>query len=206
MTCEGTDDSTCGLEGGALVIDNDSSTLNNNTFSDNTITCNSSTCNVFGSSIFVDEGSEAIDMLNTIVDNDPGVVVPNCSGSINDDGNNLQFPGSSCGGTIATADPMLGPLDDNGGITQTKAISEDSPAFNEGNNATCEATDQRGVVRPQEIICDIGAYELIPSDEPPLPPSGPIVIIPTMGQWAMIFTSIILGLFAVIILRRKEKS
>jgi len=35
------------------------------------------------------------------------------------------------------------------------------------------------------------------------PPSGPIVIIPTMGQWGMIFAAIILGMFAVIRLRRK---
>jgi len=38
---------------------------------------------------------------------------------------------------------------------------------------------------------------------PPEPPSGPIVIIPTMGQWGMIFAAIILGMFAVIRLRRK---
>ena len=42
-------------------------------------------------------------------------------------------------------------------------------------------------------------------DEPE-PPSGPLVIIPTMGQWGMIFASIILGVFAVIALRRRIKS
>jgi len=34
-------------------------------------------------------------------------------------------------------------------------------------------------------------------------PSGPIAIIPTMGQWGMIFATIILGIFAVVALRRR---
>jgi len=40
----------------------------------------------------------------------------------------------------------------------------------------------------------------------PEPPSGPLVIIPTMNQWGMIFASIILGIFAVIALRRRTES
>jgi hypothetical protein len=35
------------------------------------------------------------------------------------------------------------------------------------------------------------------------PPSGPVVIIPTMSEWGMIFATIILGMFAVLRLRRK---
>jgi hypothetical protein len=37
-------------------------------------------------------------------------------------------------------------------------------------------------------------------------PSGPITIIPTMGQWGMILATIILGLFAVLKLRRRTES
>lgn len=38
----------------------------------------------------------------------------------------------------------------------------------------------------------------------PLPQeSGPLVIIPTLSQWGMIFAAIILGMFAVLRLRRK---
>lgn len=44
---------------------------------------------------------------------------------------------------------------------------------------------------------------VVPPQPTPEPPSGPIVIIPTMGQWGMIFATIILGIFAVIRLRRK---
>ena len=42
-------------------------------------------------------------------------------------------------------------------------------------------------------------------DEPP-PPSGPIVIIPTMGQWGMIIATILVGFFAVVALRRRKES
>jgi hypothetical protein len=51
-------------------------------------------------------------------------------------------------------------LEYNGGKTLNQAIPIDSPATNHGDNATCEATDQRGVIRPQDGACDIGAYEL----------------------------------------------
>jgi len=40
----------------------------------------------------------------------------------------------------------------------------------------------------------------------PEPPSGPIVIIPTMGQWGMVIASVILGFFAIIRLRRIKDS
>jgi CSLREA domain-containing protein len=58
-----------------------------------------------------------------------------------------------------TGDPMLGPLADNGGPTLTLALQLGSPAIDAGDDATCEATDQRGADRPLGAHCDIGAYE-----------------------------------------------
>ncbi len=62
--------------------------------------------------------------------------------------------------------PLLGPLANNGGPTQTHALLAGSPAIDAGNPATpgsggnaCEATDQRGYARPAGLACDIGAYE-----------------------------------------------
>jgi len=52
---------------------------------------------------------------------------------------------------------------DNGGPTKTMALSASSPALDAGDDATCEATDQRGVSRPQGSHCDIGAFELEPA-------------------------------------------
>ncbi len=43
------------------------------------------------------------------------------------------------------------------------------------------------------------------ADECP-PEPGPTVIVPTMGQWAMIITALILGFYAVLRLRRKTES
>jgi PKD repeat protein len=63
------------------------------------------------------------------------------------------------------ADPLLGPLLDNGGPTDTQALLMGSPAINAADNSACVAdpvngTDQRGVIRPQADACDIGAYEV----------------------------------------------
>jgi len=61
-------------------------------------------------------------------------------------------------------DPLLEPLGDNGGPTQTHALKPNSPAIDAGNPA-CEVTDQRGVIRPIDgdgdgtALCDIGAFE-----------------------------------------------
>ena len=68
--------------------------------------------------------------------------------------------GNMCGTSALSADPMLGPLADNGGATQTMALLAGSPAIDAGDNAICETTDQRGVTRPQGAVCDIGAFEL----------------------------------------------
>ncbi len=57
-------------------------------------------------------------------------------------------------------DPKLGPLQDNGGFTQTMALLSGSSAIDTGSDADCPATDQRGVNRPQGSHCDIGAFEV----------------------------------------------
>ena len=59
--------------------------------------------------------------------------------------------------TIVGVDPLLGPLADNGGATQTFALLPGSPAIDAGWSTG--APDQRGVVRPQGAACDIGAFE-----------------------------------------------
>jgi hypothetical protein len=65
---------------------------------------------------------------------------------------------------ITGQDPLLGPLNDNGGATHTHALQPGSPAL---DGASCTdliggaiTADQRGVARPQGTGCDVGAYEL----------------------------------------------
>jgi hypothetical protein len=70
--------------------------------------------------------------------------------------------------------PLLAPLAANGGPTLTHAIGATSPARDAADLATCLATDQRNVVRPQGSGCDIGAFELEPAVlGPPVTPGTP---------------------------------
>jgi hypothetical protein len=82
--------------------------------------------------------------------------------------------GASINATVADsnitgADPQLGPLADNGGPTQTRALPESSPAVDQGSSP--DAADQRGLLRPVNHsapdstaaganCADIGAFEL----------------------------------------------
>src|SRR6266567_5540427 len=90
----------------------------------------------------------------------------------------------SCGfersGDLNNTIPMLLPLANNGGPTQTHARLPGSPAIDVGSSdCPPPATDQRGVSRPQDVdgfagaVCDIGAFELeaaktrVPTTPPP---------------------------------------
>jgi|SRR5215207_10335719 len=98
----------------------------------------------------------------SIVANNPG---RNCLGQVNDGGFNLEDH-RTCGFDDhgVHAEPLLAPLADNGGQTETLALRAGSPAINRVPRwrATCEGTaDQRGVTRPQGPACDIGSSELV---------------------------------------------
>ena len=110
-------------------------------------------------------------------------------------GHNLDGDGScelAGVGDIAGLDPLLGPLQDNGGPTFTHALLPGSPAIDAGNPATpgsggnaCEATDQRGVSRPQGARCDIGAFEVMPTEA-----------VPGLTPWALIALAMVLAALA----------
>ena len=64
----------------------------------------------------------------------------------------------SCGASFTVSNKLLlGSLGDYGGDTPTVPLLPGSSAL--GAGATCEATDQRGVTRPQGTACDVGAFE-----------------------------------------------
>lgn len=67
----------------------------------------------------------------------------------------------NCGTPILTGGPMLSPLAENGGPTETMALLSASPAIDVGHADHCTPLDQRGILpRPQGGGCDLGAYEL----------------------------------------------
>lgn len=79
--------------------------------------------------------------------------------------NNLVFGGGLINAAFSTppltGDPALGPLQDNGGPTQTMLPGVGSAAIDAAGPAPCAlATDQRVVGRPQGTSCDIGAVEV----------------------------------------------
>ena len=88
-------------------------------------------------------------------------------------GHNLDSDGTSGlvngvnGDIVGTAgtpiNPLLGPLQDNGGPTYTMALLVGSPAIGAGSCADASGSplhvDQRGFPRPGTSGCDIGAYE-----------------------------------------------
>jgi CSLREA domain-containing protein len=70
---------------------------------------------------------------------------------------------------LVDTDPLLEPLENNGGQTETQALSWTSPALDQGS-CPGVSVDQRGYSRPVDIAsitnaddgCDIGAFELNP--------------------------------------------
>jgi hypothetical protein len=96
---------------------------------------------------------------------------PDCRGTIGSAGHNLLGDPTRCNFMAAASDligvpPLLGPLQDNGGPTETHALLPGSPAIDAIPVADCTddvgapiLVDQRGVPRPQGMACDIGAYE-----------------------------------------------
>ena len=83
-------------------------------------------------------------------------------------GYNIESPGNTCGfdqGTdqVNVPDPMLGPLQDNGGPTMTHALGAGSVAIDHIPAIDCQVTeDQRGLPRPGGAMCDVGSFEVQP--------------------------------------------
>jgi hypothetical protein len=111
----------------------------------------------------------SVALQNSIVSNNSA---SNCAGTMTSHGYNLSSDAScnfQSAGDLNNHDPLLGPLQNNGGPTQTMALLPGSPAIDGGNPAGCTdgqgnllKTDQRGMPRrdlEDSAGCDMGAYE-----------------------------------------------
>ena len=103
--------------------------------------------------------SGTLHLTNTLIANSTGAADCKNDDTLGTNANNL-VEDNTCSPALS-GDPMLGPLANNGGDTQTLALLAGSPAIDAGTNVDCPATDQRGVARPQNGTCDIGAYEVL---------------------------------------------
>ncbi|MCF7936320.1 MAG: right-handed parallel beta-helix repeat-containing protein, partial [Synergistales bacterium] len=148
---------TAGLSGGGLFHD----------FSDATIVGCTLAANSAG------------DLGSGIYSNNSGLVATNCilwnnrENEIRPDGGDFTYCIISADSpepldaTNSNASPLLGPLADNGGATETCAIGRNGSAFNGASPDIMEDndidTDQRGLPRPAWGGYDIGAFELQPA-------------------------------------------
>jgi predicted outer membrane repeat protein len=158
-------------------------TVVNSTISNNSATGDGGgiyggTVNIYSSTISGNSaGNRGGGIYNSNVDIQNSILVgntasrngPDCYGTLNTSGYNIIGNPTDCTYTPTTgdkvgADPLLGPLQDNGGPTFTHAIPITSPAIDVGNPSGCVdhrgiqlMTDQRDF--PRVGTCDIGAYE-----------------------------------------------
>jgi hypothetical protein len=162
--------------------------LNNSTVSGNTASPDYS-----GGGIYI-SGRGTLAPRDTIIAGNRSPTGPDVYGNLGSQGHNLIGDPQDMTGWLDTdllhVNPMLGPLQDNGGSTQTMALLPGSPAIDAGDNVGAPMWDQRGAPFHRIVngIIDIGAFEVQargyggPTHQPlpdPVPvqgmPDGPLV-------------------------------
>jgi len=134
-----------------------------------------------GGGIAVSAGS--VDLANSVVEgNTASGSGPDCSGSIDSSGHNWIGATAGCSfsqqptDVLDQGDAMLGPLQGNGGPTDTHRPQPGSPLIDDGDSDGCTnvtgdaflMVDQRGELRPEDgdgdgtAVCDVGAVEFVP--------------------------------------------
>jgi hypothetical protein len=115
---------------------------------------------MIGAGINSESSTYLVTLASSIVAENSG---GDCLGAILSKGYNLDSD-STCSLTQPTdlpgRNPLLGPLQYNGGPTPTSALLAGSPAIGAGGTSGCLSTDQRYYLRRNGMApCDIGAYE-----------------------------------------------
>jgi predicted outer membrane repeat protein len=171
--------------GGGIQSLSGNVTLNNVTISHNTATTS-------GGGFYYNRAASGVNVRNTIIALNTAptgpdilsvesannhVFVSRGNNLIGKSQSNLGFVNSTNGDKVGTLspglDPLLGPLQNNGGLTDTRALLDGSPARDAGNNCvtnmSCASsnpptnldTDQRGTgfTRNYDSTVDMGAFE-----------------------------------------------
>ncbi len=157
--------------GGSLYVAAGTVTLNDNTVSSNQATggnagSGGSAAAAVGGGIDNPVGPGELQIYDSIIaDNTANTADPDLDGSVTSLGHNLignRAGGSGFAGSdLVNVNPLLGPLQNNGGPTQTMALLPGSPAIDAGDNTNAPAYDQRGPGFPRIVdgTIDIGAFE-----------------------------------------------
>lgn len=176
--------------GGAVFSRNGTLVANSNTFSSNTSTQGGTDIYILsdgsdgGNNTRPGSGTATAKLINNILgqklnsvsdfvaNTNAGGSTPTFTGSSH---NLVRSGGAALGAAvISTADPKLGPLQNNGGPTMTMALLAGSIAIDAGDDGVLGlpyslTTDQRGpgFARKVGTHVDIGAFEFVPPPPPP---------------------------------------
>jgi len=146
--------------GGGVFLDENGSEVS---FQHNTIAGNTATLGAGG----LLAKNETAAITDTIIAGNLAPVNSDISGTLSLSYDLVQIPGTASitnsGGNVFGLDPLLGPLANNGGATQTMLPAHSGPAVNAGDPAFAgpPATDQRGLARVIDGRIDIGAVEAL---------------------------------------------
>lgn len=142
------------FSGGALGLPSGQATLDHVTIANNS-------AGAAGGGIFTVSTGKIRIRSSIIADNTAPIGNDCSSNALRAVGVNLVEDTGFCtiaGGSTISADPVLGPLQNDGGPTETHALLAGSPAIGVLTaGSTCQSPDQRGV--PRAAPCDLGAYE-----------------------------------------------
>jgi hypothetical protein len=167
------------ISGGTDIFNPGSWTIQNSTIAFN------SAADVGGGITTRGSAFPSLTLQSTIVADNTSAGAPsdlvNVTGTISADHDLIQTqpaPGTISldkGGNLFGVDPLLGPLQNNGGPTQTRAVPINSPAVDRGSNPAHLGADQRGLPRTFGTAPDIGAFEVqagaVPPTQPPVVPT-----------------------------------
>jgi hypothetical protein len=181
-----------GTGGGIRDTQNANMTLNSNIISGNAANSGGGVFNI-----------GFVNIANTIVANSvSGNDCVSTVGILNSLGYNIDSDGTcglSSSGDITGMDPLLGPLQNNGGPTMTHELMHGSPGIDAGDPALILTEDQRGLLRPKDgdadrtFVSDVGGFE-----QQNLPPRVPIA-----DAWTLVLFPFAIGLFMAVYLPRR---
>jgi hypothetical protein len=161
--------------GGGIEVTSGTLTIVHSTIANNYTATTSAELATSGGGLYIHAGS-TVTVANSIfagngdrIHNNGTIIPGDIRGAFGSGGYNIVQTRLNSSGYISSdfpdgTNPLLNPLADNGGKTQTVSLQSGSPAIDAipavgGCNGAGVAVDQRGLPRPFNVLCDTGAFE-----------------------------------------------